>query len=207
MIAIIDQYDSFTYNLVHYFERLGARVEVFQNDRAVLQDIEVLSPELIVLSPGPGKPLQPGVGIEALEGLSGNVPILGVCLGHQSIVEFYGGKVRKGAKPVHGKVSEVAHRGQGVFAGLGSPTPVVRYHSLVADSETLPAILEVTALAEDGSIMGVRHKELPIEGIQFHPESILTKDGFQMLATAYQNAQLWNREKKGGAHDGPLSAV
>lgn len=207
MIVIIDHYDSFTYNLVHYFERLGVRVEVFQNDRAVLQDIEALSPELIVLSPGPGKPLQPGLGREALEQLSGNVPILGVCLGHQSIVEFYGGKVHKGAKPVHGKVSEVAHGGQGVFAGLMSPTPVVRYHSLVAEIDTLPSILEVTARAEDGSIMGVRHKELPVEGIQFHPESILTKDGFQMLTTAYQNAQLWNREKKGGAHDGPLSAV
>ncbi|MBU9671884.1 aminodeoxychorismate/anthranilate synthase component II [Planococcus sp. CP5-4] len=207
MIAIIDHYDSFTYNLVHYFERLGARVEVFQNDQTVLQDIETLSPELIVLSPGPGKPLPPGVGTKALEQLSGTVPLLGVCLGHQSIVEFYGGKVHKGAKPVHGKVSQVAHGGQGVFAGLASPTPVVRYHSLVADSATLPNVLEVTARAEDGSIMGVRHKELPVEGIQFHPESILTKDGFQMLATAYQNAQLWNREKKGGAHDGPLSAV
>ncbi|MEZ0481434.1 aminodeoxychorismate/anthranilate synthase component II [Planococcus sp. SSTMD024] len=207
MIVIIDHYDSFTYNLVHYFERLGARVEVFQNDQAALQGIEALSPELIVLSPGPGKPLQPGLGHKALEQLSGNVPILGVCLGHQSIVEFYGGNVRKGAQPVHGKVSEVAHSGQGVFAGLASPTPVVRYHSLVADRATLPGILEVTATAEDGSIMGVRHKELPVEGIQFHPESILTKDGFQMLATAYQNAQLWNREKKGGAQDGPLSAV
>ncbi|MGB6780265.1 anthranilate synthase component II [Planococcus citreus] len=207
MIVIIDHYDSFTYNLVHYFERLGARVEVFQNDRAVLQDIEALSPELIVLSPGPGKPLQPGVGKLALEQLGGTVPILGVCLGHQSIVAFYGGKVRKGAQPVHGKVSEVVHSGQGVFAGLSSPTPVVRYHSLVAEIDTLPDILEVTATAEDGSIMGVRHKELPVEGIQFHPESILTKDGFQMLVTAYQNAQLWNREKKGGAHDGPLSAV
>ncbi|MFP3322839.1 aminodeoxychorismate/anthranilate synthase component II [Planococcus sp. SIMBA_160] len=207
MIVIIDHYDSFTYNLVHYFERLGARVEVFQNDRAMLQDIEALSPELIVLSPGPGKPLQPGVGTQALEQLSGIVPILGVCLGHQSIVEFYGGKVQKGTKPVHGKVSHVAHNGQGVFYGLLSPTPVVRYHSLVAEIDTLPDILEVTATAEDGSIMGVRHKEWPVEGIQFHPESILTKDGFQMLATAYQNAQSWNREKKGGAQDGPLSAV
>lgn len=207
MIVIIDHYDSFTYNLAHYFERLGAHVEVLQNDRAVLQDLVTLSPELIVLSPGPGKPLQPGVGTKALEELSGNVPILGVCLGHQSIVEFYGGKVRKGVQPVHGKVSEVAHGGQGVFAGLISPTPVVRYHSLVAEIDTLPGILEVTATAADGSIMGVRHKELPVEGIQFHPESILTKDGFQMLATAYQNAQLWNREKKGGAQDGPLSAV
>ncbi|WP_404466974.1 anthranilate synthase component II [Planococcus rifietoensis] len=207
MIAIIDHYDSFTYNLVHYFERLGARVEVFQNDQDTLQDIKALSPELIVLSPGPGKPLQPGVGTKALEQLSGNIPILGVCLGHQSIVEYYGGKVRKGVHPVHGKVSEVTHSGQGVFAGLISPTPVVRYHSLVAEIDTLPGILEVTATAEDGSIMGVRHKELPVEGIQFHPESILTKDGFQMLATAFQNAQVWKREKKGGAHDGPLSAV
>ena len=207
MIVIIDHYDSFTYNLVHYFERLGARVEILQNDQAALQDIEALSPELIVLSPGPGKPLQPGVGTKVLGQLSGHVPILGVCLGHQSIVEFYGGQVRKGKKPVHGKVSEVAHSGQGVFAGLASPTPVVRYHSLVADSVALPAVLEVTATAEDGSIMGVRHKELPVEGIQFHPESILTKDGFQMLATAYKNAQVWNRQKKGGAHDGPLSAV
>ncbi|MGM0896604.1 MAG: anthranilate synthase component II [Bacillota bacterium] len=207
MIVIIDHYDSFTYNLVHYFERLGARVEVFQNDQAALQDIVALSPELIVLSPGPGKPLQPGAGTKTLEHLSGKIPILGVCLGHQSIVEFYGGKVHKGAKPVHGKVSEVAHTGQGVFAGLNSPTPVVRYHSLVADSEALPAVLEMTAQAGDGSLMGVRHKELPVEGIQFHPESILTKDGFQMLATAYKNAQVWNREKKGGAYDGPLSAV
>lgn len=207
MIVIIDHYDSFTYNLVHYFERLGACVEVVQNDRAVLQDVEALSPELIVLSPGPGKPLQPGVGTQVLEQLSGKVPILGVCLGHQSIVEFYGDKVQKGTQPVHGKVSQVAHNGQGVFAGLVSPTPVVRYHSLVADSATLPDTLRVTATAEDGSVMGVRHKDWPVEGIQFHPESILTKDGFQMLATAYQNAQLWNREKKGGTPDGPLSAV
>ncbi|QMT17366.1 aminodeoxychorismate/anthranilate synthase component II [Planococcus maritimus] len=207
MIVIIDHYDSFTYNLVHYFERLGARVEVVQNDRAVLQEVEALSPELIVLSPGPGKPLQPGVGTQVLEQLSGKVPILGVCLGHQSIVEFYGGKVQKGTQPVHGKVSQVAHDGQGVFAGLVSPTPVVRYHSLVADSATLPDTLRVTATAEDGSVMSVRHKDWPVEGIQFHPESILTKDGFQMLATAYQNAQLWNCEKKGGTPDGPLSAV
>lgn len=207
MIVIIDHYDSFTYNLVHYFERLEARVEVFQNDQASLRDIEALAPELIVLSPGPGKPLQPGVGRAALEQLGGKVPILGVCLGHQSIVEFYGGKVQKGTKPVHGKVSQVAHTGQGVFAGLVSPTPVVRYHSLVADSETLPPVLEVTARAADGSIMGVRHREFPVEGIQFHPESILTKDGFAMLATAYENARKWNVHKKGGTHDGPLSAV
>lgn len=207
MIVIIDHYDSFTYNLVHYFERLGACVKVFQNDQASLRDIEVLAPELIVLSPGPGKPLPPGAGRAALERLGGKVPILGVCLGHQSIVEFYGGKVKKGEKPVHGKVSQVMHSGQGVFSGLVSPTPVVRYHSLVADSETLPEVLEVTARAEDGSIMGIRHRELPIEGIQFHPESILTKDGFEMLSTAYENARIWNREKKGGAHDGPLSAV
>ncbi|MBT2583270.1 aminodeoxychorismate/anthranilate synthase component II [Planococcus sp. ISL-109] len=207
MIVIIDHYDSFTYNLVHYFERLGARVEVFQNDAAALSDIEALAPELIVLSPGPGKPLQEGAGRETLEWLSGKVPILGVCLGHQSIVEFYGGKVQKGAKPVHGKVSQVSHSAQGVFAGLVSPTSVVRYHSLVADSETFPALLEVTARAEDGSIMGVRHRELPVEGIQFHPESILTTDGFSMLSTAYENARAWNAHKKGGAHDGPLSAV
>jgi anthranilate synthase/aminodeoxychorismate synthase-like glutamine amidotransferase len=207
VIVIIDHYDSFTYNLVHYFERLGARVEVFQNDTASLSDIEALAPELIVLSPGPGKPLQSGAGREVLERLSGKVPILGVCLGHQSIVEFYGGIVQKGAQPVHGKVSHVSHSAQGVFAGLISPTPVVRYHSLEADRANLPAMLEVTATAEDGCIMGVRHRELPVEGIQFHPESILTKDGFQMLATAYRNARIWNLEKKGGAPDGPLSAV
>lgn len=207
MIVIIDHYDSFTYNLVHYFERLGTRVEVVQNSAAALRDIEALEPELIVLSPGPGKPLQPGAGREVLEQLGGRVPVFGVCLGHQSIVEFFGGHVRKGTAPVHGKVSQVLHEGKGVFEGLVSPTPAVRYHSLVADGATLPAALEVTARAEDGSIMGVRHRELPVEGIQFHPESILTKDGFLMLQAAYENARRWNSEQKGGAHDGPLSAV
>ncbi len=206
MIVIIDHYDSFTYNLVHYFERL-TQVKVLQNDAASLADINALAPELIVLSPGPGKPLPDGAGREVLEQLSGKVPILGVCLGHQSIVEFYGGRVGKGVQPVHGKVAEVVHSGRGAFLGLPSPTPVVRYHSLVADESTLPCMLEITARAGDGSIMGVRHRELPVEGIQFHPESVLTRDGFAMLSNVYLGARRWNARQKGGAANGSFPAV
>jgi len=198
MIVIIDNQDSFTYNLVQYFLQIDPAVLVFQDGEITISDIEKLNPELIVLSPGPGKPRQSGI----LQALGGKIPILGVCLVHQTIVEHFGGKVIKGLQPVHGKLSLITHSGAGVFAGVPDPTPVVRYHSLVADEEAMPADLLVTARAEDGSIMALQHATLPIAGIQFHPESILTQDGFLMLKNAYEQALEWKREFSGGSIHG-----
>lgn len=203
MIVIIDNHDSFTYNLVHYFKQLDPDVRVYQNAGITASEIAELSPELIVLSPGPGRPVRFGATREALESLSGVIPILGVCLGHQTIVEHFGGRVVKGYQPMHGKVSLVDHDGSGLYEGIASPAEVTRYHSLIADKETLPSCLQVTAISEDGVIMGVQHKDLPVAGIQFHPESILTRDGFTMLKNGYHQARAWKRNAEGRSLECP----
>lgn len=208
MIIIIDNQDSFTYNLVHYFEQLDQSVLVFQNDELTAKQIEKLMPELVVLSPGPGRPVEQGASREVLTELSGKIPVLGVCLGHQTIIEHFGGRIVKGHQPMHGKVSVLVHSGKGIFAGIPNPTTVTRYHSLVAEEAALPACLEVTGRSEDGAIMAVRHRKLPIEGIQFHPESILTVEGFNMLKNSHELAKQWKKDNKGGAgHAKPLPIV
>jgi len=181
MLLMIDNYDSFTFNLVQYFGELGAAVKVVRNDEVTLQDIVALSPSHIVLSPGPCTPNEAGITLPAIEKLAGRVPILGVCLGHQAIGQAFGGKVVRARHVMHGKVSRVRHDGRGVFAALESDFVATRYHSLVVERESLPACLEVSAESEDGEIMGLRHRELPVEGVQFHPEALLTEHGHRLL--------------------------
>jgi anthranilate synthase component 2 len=186
MLLMIDNYDSFTYNLVQYFGELGQAVEVRRNDAIDVAGIEALKPERIVISPGPCTPDTAGISLEVLEKLSGKVPILGVCLGHQSLGQAFGGRVVRAKTIMHGKTSKVHHNGKGVFAGLPSPFEATRYHSLVVEKDSLPDCLEVTAwtLDEQGGfdeIMGLRHRSLPVEGVQFHPESILTEHGHDLL--------------------------
>ncbi|WP_240125780.1 anthranilate synthase component II [Thermomonas alba] len=186
MLLMIDNYDSFTYNLVQYLQELGAEVRVERNDALSVAEIEALAPEKIVISPGPCTPNEAGVSLQVIAQLGARIPILGVCLGHQSIGQAYGGRVVRAGRIMHGKTSLIRHRGQGVFAGLPDGFEATRYHSLVVDGASLPACLEVTAWTEheDGSreeIMGLRHREHPVEGVQFHPESILTQHGHAML--------------------------
>ena len=186
MLLMIDNYDSFTYNLVQYLQSLGAEVRVERNDALTVDEIEKLAPQRIVISPGPRTPNDAGVSIEVIERLGPAIPILGVCLGHQSIGQVYGGDVIRAGKIMHGKTSQIRHEGKGVFAGLPDAYEATRYHSLVVDKATLPAALEITAWTdnEDGSmeeIMGLRHREYPVEGVQFHPESILTQHGHALL--------------------------
>ena len=186
MLLMLDNYDSFTYNLVQYLQSLGAEVKVVRNDAMTVDEIETLAPERIVISPGPGTPDQAGVTLEMIERLGPHTPILGVCLGHQSIGQVYGGDVIRAKTIMHGKTSRIRHQGKGVFAGLPDAYEATRYHSLVVDRNTLPDSLEVTAWTEyeDGSfeeIMGLRHREFPVEGVQFHPESILTEHGHALL--------------------------
>jgi len=186
MILMIDNYDSFTYNLVQYLGELGEDVRVERNDALSVDAIRRLAPERIVISPGPGTPDQAGVTLELIEKLGTRIPVLGVCLGHQSIGQVFGGKVVRAREIMHGKTSMIHHTGKGVFAGLPNPFEATRYHSLVVEKSSVPAVLEVTAWtqAPDGSldeIMGLRHKALPIEGVQFHPESILTQHGHALL--------------------------
>jgi anthranilate synthase component 2 len=183
---MLDNYDSFTYNLVQYLQSLGAEVKVVRNDAMTVDEIETLAPERIVISPGPGTPDQAGVTLEMIERLGQHTPILGVCLGHQSIGQVYGGNVIRATTIMHGKTSRIRHHGKGVFANLPDAYEATRYHSLVVDRSTLPDVLEVTAWTEyeDGSfeeIMGLRHKGFPVEGVQFHPESILTEHGHALL--------------------------
>ncbi|QSS98563.1 aminodeoxychorismate/anthranilate synthase component II [Pontibacillus sp. ALD_SL1] len=181
MIIMIDNYDSFTYNLFQYIQMGGYEVEVYRNDQITIEEIEALTPEAIVLSPGPGSPREAGICLSIVRHFFNKIPILGICLGHQVIVEAFGGVVVKGSRPMHGKVTSIHHDRRGVYKGLPSPTAVTRYHSLVAQSKRMPSVLEVTSHSEDGAIMGVRHKKYPIEGIQFHPEAILTSRGYDML--------------------------
>jgi anthranilate synthase component 2 len=191
MLLMIDNYDSFTYNIVQYLGELGQDVKVVRNDELTVAQIAALAPERIVISPGPCTPNEAGVSLEVLEKLSGQVPILGVCLGHQSLGQAFGGKVVRARTIMHGKTSPIRHKGLGVFAGLPDPFEATRYHSLVVEKDSLPDCLEITAWTEnpDGSIdeiMGLRHKSLPVEGVQFHPESILTQHGHDMLRNFLQ---------------------
>ena len=186
MLLMIDNYDSFTYNLVQYLGELGADVRVYRNDQITVKEIGQLRPEHIVISPGPCTPNEAGVSLETIRHFAGRIPILGVCLGHQSIGQAFGGQVVHARQVMHGKTSQIYHRGAGVFQGLPSPFEATRYHSLVVAKESLPACLEVTAWTATANgqvdeIMGVRHRELAVEGVQFHPESILTQHGHQML--------------------------
>ena len=182
MLLLIDNYDSFTYNLVHYLGELGADVRVVRNDKITVQDAMASGAQGIVLSPGPGYPKDAGICLALTKAAAGaGIPLMGVCLGHQTIGEAFGGQIVQHAEIVHGKLGVMTHEGKGVFAGLPAPLNATRYHSLVVDRPSLPACLEVTAGLEDGTIMGLRHKELPIEGVQFHPESIRSEHGHAML--------------------------
>ena len=181
MLLMIDNYDSFTYNLVQYFGELGEDVRVYRNDAITTDEIAVMKPDHIVISPGPCSPKEAGISVETIKRFSGKVPLLGVCLGHQSIGAAFGGDIVHAIKPMHGKTSLVNHVNTGVFAGLPNPFTATRYHSLAIKRETLPDCLQVTAWTDDGEIMGVHHKTLKVEGVQFHPESILTEHGHDML--------------------------
>lgn len=191
MILMIDNYDSFTYNIVQYLLELGAEVEVRRNDEITIAEIEALAPEKIVISPGPCTPNEAGISLQAVEHFAGKIPILGICLGHQSIGQSFGGKVGRAANVMHGKTSPIHHNGEGVFAGLKQPFEATRYHSLVVDKATLPDTLEITAWTEKegevDEIMGLRHKDLNLEGVQFHPESILTEHGYDLLNNFLQS--------------------
>ncbi|MDI5934881.1 anthranilate synthase component II [Halomonas kalidii] len=186
-VLMIDNYDSFTFNVVQYLGELGADVVTHRNDAITLEEIEALAPSHLVISPGPCTPNEAGISMAAIRHFAGRLPILGVCLGHQAIGQVYGGSVVRAPQVMHGKTSRIRHRGEGVFAGLEDPLEVTRYHSLVVERQSLPACLEVTAWTDDddvtpGLIMGLRHRELDVEGVQFHPESILTRQGHELLA-------------------------
>ncbi len=181
MLLMIDNYDSFTYNLVQYFGELKQEVVVFRNDEVSLDEIAALQPAQIVISPGPCTPNEAGISVPLIRRFAGEIPILGVCLGHQSIGQAFGGRIVHAKRVMHGKVSLIHHGGRGVFQGLREPFEATRYHSLVIERDSLPAVLEVTAWTDDGEIMGVQHKSLPIQGVQFHPESILTQFGHELL--------------------------
>jgi para-aminobenzoate synthetase component 2 len=198
MILMIDNYDSFTYNLVQYLMSLDEEVKVVRNDEITIKQIKKLNPEMIVISPGPCTPNESGICIEVVEKLKGQLPILGICLGHQTIGQVFGGRIVKAISPVHGKVFEIIHDGKGVFRNLNNPLNVTRYHSLVIDEETMPMELEITAKTEDGQIMGIRHKEYMIEGVQFHPEAILTERGMELLQNFLYMAKNF---KKGTSND------
>ncbi|HEY1289276.1 MAG TPA: aminodeoxychorismate/anthranilate synthase component II [Burkholderiales bacterium] len=181
MIALIDNYDSFTYNLAQYLGELGAEVRVFRNDEIAVDEVAALGPSHVVLSPGPGTPDDAGITLALIAKLAGSVPLLGVCLGHQAIGQAFGGKVVRAGRVMHGKVSHIRHDGGGVFTGVPDEFAATRYHSLVVERESLPACLAVTAQSEDGEIMGLRHRGLAVEGVQFHPEALLTEHGHRML--------------------------
>ncbi|KON82112.1 aminodeoxychorismate/anthranilate synthase component II [Azoarcus sp. PA01] len=181
MLLMIDNYDSFTYNLVQYFGELGADVKVYRNDEITLEQLALMKPAQLVISPGPCTPAEAGISVAAIREFAGKLPILGVCLGHQSIGAAFGGRVVHAQRPMHGKTSPVFHEGQGVFRALPNPVTCTRYHSLAIERDSLPDCLEITAWTEDGEIMGVRHRTLAVEGVQFHPESILSDHGHQLL--------------------------
>jgi len=182
MLLVIDNYDSFTYNLVQYFGELGADPVVKRNDAVTADEVEKMRPDKIVISPGPGTPADAGISMDLIRRFGPKLPILGVCLGHQSIGEVYGGKVVRAERLMHGKTSPIRHDGKGVFAGLPNPFEATRYHSLLVEKKSVPACLEVTADTAEGEIMGLRHRDFPVHGVQFHPESILSKEGKDLLA-------------------------
>jgi anthranilate synthase component 2 len=181
MLLLIDNYDSFTYNLVHYFGELGAKMEIYRNDALSADEALGLRPQAIVLSPGPCDPDQAGICLELIEKNAGNIPLLGVCLGHQAIGQAYGGKVVRAPNLMHGKVSDIKHTEKGLFAGVPTPFLATRYHSLMVERQSLPDCLEVTAETDDGIVMGLAHQEYPIHGVQFHPESIASEQGYELL--------------------------
>ncbi len=189
MIVMLDNYDSFTYNLVQYLGELGAEVRVFRNDEVRVQEIENLSPSHIVISPGPGTPGEAGITLELIGRMAGRVPILGVCLGHQAIGQAFGGKVVRAKRVMHGKVSHIRHDGDGVYFQVPNEFIATRYHSLVVERPSLPGCLAVSAESEDGEIMGLRHRDLPVEGVQFHPEALLTEHGHRMLQNFLEGRQ------------------
>ena len=200
MIVLIDNYDSFAFNLVHYFGELGAEVEVHRNDKVTAGEVLAAEPEAIVLSPGPCTPKEAGICLDLIAAASSRVPILGVCLGHQAIGDAFGGKVVRAPVPVHGKLSEIRHRGTGVFRGINAPFKAARYHSLVVERDSMPNELAVTAETDDGLIMGLAHNRLPVHGVQFHPESIASEHGHLMLKNFLEIAEAWNRstDRRGG---------
>jgi anthranilate synthase/aminodeoxychorismate synthase-like glutamine amidotransferase len=181
MILLIDNYDSFTYNLVQLLESMNQEIKVFRNDRIDIAGIESLEPSALMISPGPGAPRQAGISIEAIKYFGERLPLLGVCLGHQSVGEAYGGKVVRAGRIMHGKTSMVFHDGRTIFKGMSNPFEAIRYHSLIVERESLPDCLEISAFTEEGEIMGLRHRKYPVEGVQFHPESILTFEGAMLL--------------------------
>ncbi len=189
MLLMIDNYDSFTYNLVQYFAELGADVLVYRNDEISVEQIAEMNPDQLVVSPGPCTPTEAGISVAAIQRFAGKIPILGVCLGHQSIGQAFGGKIIHAKQLMHGKTSLIHHHGNSVFTGLPSPFTATRYHSLVIERATLPDCLEITAWTDDGEIMGVRHKTLAVHGVQFHPESILTEHGHAMLKNFLEGAR------------------
>jgi len=182
MILVIDNYDSFTYNLVQYLGELGSIIKVFRNDEITVDGIAKLKPDQLLISPGPGTPADAGISCQAIKHFAGKIPILGVCLGHQAIGEVFGGKVVRAGRIMHGKTSSIYHDNRGVFRGLPSPFSATRYHSLLVEKKSLPDLLEISAWTKEGEIMGLRHKKYSIEGVQFHPESILTSHGKKLLA-------------------------
>ncbi|MFD2923595.1 anthranilate synthase component II [Halobacillus naozhouensis] len=198
MIVMIDNYDSFTYNLSQYFQLLDEEVVVFRNDAVTIEEIERLAPDLLVISPGPGHPCESGVCYELLNHFYRTTPVLGICLGHQIIVDFFGGKITNGKRPMHGKVTMITHDGKSIFQRVPCVVQVTRYHSLQTPADDLPLSLEISAMSEDSVVMAVRHHIHPVEGIQFHPESILTEHGFQMLSNAYEQALSFHEAKREG---------
>lgn len=192
---MIDNYDSFTYNLVQYLNGLNEKVVVKRNDEIGIDEIEAMAPQMIVISPGPCTPDEAGVSLEVIRRYTGKIPILGICLGHQSLAQVFGGRVVKAVQPVHGKVHPIKHNDTGVFKGLNNPLKVTRYHSLVVEREGLPEELIVTAETMDGEIMGLRHRDYLLEGVQFHPEAILTEQGMELLNNFLKEAREWNDAK------------
>ena len=188
MVLMIDNYDSFTFNLVQYLAELGVEVRVFRNDAISVERVRALAPRAVVISPGPSSPDHAGVSLEIIDKLAGRIPILGVCLGHQAIGQAFGGRVVRAKQVMHGKVSRVQHDGQGVFRALPAPFNATRHHSLAVDRKSLPDCLKVSAESEDGEVMGLRHRSLPVEGVQFHPEALLTEHGRQLLQNFIQGA-------------------
>lgn len=192
MIVMIDNYDSFTYNLVQYLGELGEELRVFRNDKITIRELEELAPDFIMVSPGPCTPDEAGISLEVIRYFAGKIPVFGVCLGHQALAQVFGGKVIRAERLMHGKTSPVIHDGKTIFKGIPSPYQATRYHSLIVEKESLPECLEISAWTEEGEIMGLRHQELAVEGVQFHPESIITDHGKQLLQNFIQT---YSKEK------------
>ncbi|MDR5682470.1 MAG: aminodeoxychorismate/anthranilate synthase component II [Armatimonadota bacterium] len=204
MVVVIDNYDSFVYNVAQYLGELGAEVCVFRNDAITAESVGAMQPEAVVLSPGPCTPDEAGVSNDVLRQLAHRVPVLGICLGHQCIGQVFGGRVGLAPREVHGKASQIRHDGRTIFAGLPNPFAATRYHSLVVEDDGLPADLEVSARSPDGLVMGLRHRTLPVEGVQFHPESILTEGGRDLLRNFLELVRRWHATGVWGAHAGPV---